>query len=145
MSYELVRALHIIAVIAWIAGLLMLPRLYAYQTESEPGGELEKKMIDAARRLRVLILMPSIIFAFAFGLLLFYVRVGAGAPPVWLMAKIVIALGLAGYHGYLASVGRRLAKGQRPRSARFWRMTGEIPMLAAIAIVLLAVLEPTFS
>lgn len=145
MSYDLVRALHIIAVIAWIAGLLMLPRLYAYQTESTPGGELEKKMIDAARRLRVLILMPSIIFAFALGLLLFLLRVGTSAPPIWLIAKIVVALGLASYHGYLASAGRRLAKGERPRSARFWRMTGEIPIMATIAIVLLAVLEPTFS
>jgi putative membrane protein len=46
MNFDLIRALHIIAVIAWVAGLLMLPRLYAYQTESQPGGELERKMLD---------------------------------------------------------------------------------------------------
>lgn len=142
MSFELIRALHIIAVIAWMAGLLMLPRLYAYQCESEPGGELEKKMIEAARRLRVLILSPALIFAFAFGLLLYVQRVPSGAPPLWLGLKVLLALALAGYHGLCVIEGKRLAKGERRRSARFWRLTGEIPMLIAIAVVLLAALEP---
>ncbi|NWG53961.1 MAG: CopD family protein [Hydrogenophilaceae bacterium] len=142
MSFELIRALHIIAVIAWMAGLLMLPRLYAYQCESEPGGELEKKMIEAARRLRVLILSPALIFAFAFGLLLYVQRVPSGAPPLWLGLKVLLALALAGYHGLCVAEGKRLAKGERRRSARFWRLTGEIPMLIAIAVVLLAALEP---
>ncbi len=144
MSFELIRALHIIAVIAWVAGMLMLPRLYAYQMESEPGGDLDKKMIDAARRLRVLILNPSVALVFAFGLLLYLQRVPSGAPPIWLALKVLLALGLAAYHGICVAEGRRLAKGERRRSARFWRMTGEIPMVVAIAIVLLAVLEPRF-
>ncbi|MBI1186435.1 MAG: TIGR00701 family protein [Alphaproteobacteria bacterium] len=142
MSFELIRALHIIAVIAWMAGLLMLPRLYAYQYESEPGGELEKKMIEAARRLRVLILAPALVLAFAFGLLLYVQRVPSGAPPIWLGLKVLLALCLAGYHGLCLAEGKRLARGERRRSAKFWRMTGEIPIVLAIAIVLLAVLEP---
>lgn len=144
MTPELLRALHIIAVIAWVAGMLMLPRLYAYQLESEPGGELDKKMIDAARRLRVIVLTPAMAFAFIFGIALYVQRVPDGAPPIWLGLKVALALGLAGFHGYCAAEGKRLAKGERRRSARFWRMAGEIPMLIAIAIVLLAVLEPRF-
>jgi putative membrane protein len=142
MSFDFVRAVDIVAVIAWVAGLLMLPRLYAYQTESEPGGELERRMIDASRRLRVLILMPSIILSLAFGLMLYVMRVPAGAPPLWLAAKVVLALALAGLHGYFASEGRRLAKGERRRSSRFWRQIGEAPFAIAAIIVFLAVLEP---
>jgi putative membrane protein len=140
MNYELLRGLHIIAVIAWVAGLLMLPRLYAYQAEAEPGGELSKKMLDAARRLRVIILTPSLLLVFVFGLLLFMQRF-AGAPPLWVTIKIVLGLGLAGFHGFLASEGRKLIKGQKPRSPRFWRLIGEVPILISIVIVLLAVLE----
>ncbi|MBL8549888.1 MAG: CopD family protein [Hyphomonadaceae bacterium] len=142
MNYDLLRGLHIIAVIAWVAGLLMLPRLYAYQAEAEPGGELSRKMLEAARRLRVIILMPSLLLAFGFGLLLFMQRfAGAGAPPLWITIKIALALVLAGYHGFLAAEGRKLVKGQKPRSGRFWRLMGEVPILISIAIVLLAVLE----
>jgi putative membrane protein len=142
MSYELIRGLHIIAVIAWVAGLLMLPRLYVYQTESEPGGELEKKMIEGARRLRVIVLMPAMLAAFLFGILLFAQRFH-GAPPIWIMVKIALALGLAGFHGFLISQGRKLAKGERPRTSRFWRLIGEVPVLISIVIVLLATLEPS--
>jgi putative membrane protein len=143
MSYELLRGLHIIAVIAWVAGLLMLPRLYAYQTEGEPGGELEKKMIAAARRLRVIILMPGLLLSFLLGLLLFTQRLAAAPPPLWITAKIILALALAGYHGFLVSEGRKLARGERRRSARFWRLIGEVPILISAIIVLLAVLEPS--
>ena len=143
MNYELIRGLHIIAVIAWVAGLLMLQRLYAYHAEAEPGGELAKKMLDASRRVRVLILTPAIGLAFIFGLLLFMQRFGsAGAPPIWVTIKIVLALGLAGYQGFLSAEGRKLAKGQKPRSGRFWRLIGEVPILISIVIVLLATLEP---
>ena len=144
MNIELIRGLHIIAVIAWMAGLMMLPRLYAYQCESQAGGELETKMIEAARRLRVLILTPSLLIAFLLGLNLFYLRVGAAAPPLWLVLKIALALALAALHGYFAAAGRKLAKGERVRDGRFWRMIGEAPMILAILIVLLAVLEPRF-
>ena len=143
MSFDFIRAMHIISVIAWVAGMLMLPRLYAYQSESEPGGELDKKMREAARRLRVLILTPSIVLSFAFGLMLYVLRVPAGtAPPLWLALKLMLALSLAALHGYFVSEGRRLAKGERRRTARFWRLIGEAPFLLAAAIVLLAVLEP---
>ena len=71
ISYDLARGLHIIAVIAWIAGLLMLPRFYAYLTASQPGGELEAAMLKAARSLRTIILGPSMVLAWAFGLFLF--------------------------------------------------------------------------
>lgn len=152
ISYDLARGLHIIAVIAWIAGLLMLPRFYAYMAASEPGGELEKAMLKAARSLRIIILTPSLILAWAFGIFLFATYLTGdwtgpvpevlGHVPHWFWAKFVLVLGLSGYHGFLSAQGRKIAQGQRPHSEKFWRMMSEIPFLAAIAAVLLATLEP---
>ncbi len=152
IGYDLARGLHIIAVIAWIAGLLMLPRFYAYITVSQPGGELETAMLKAARSLRMIILTPSLIVAWAFGIFLFGTYLTGdwtrppgdtlAAVPHWFWLKFLLILGLSGYHGYLSAEGRRIAKGERRRSEKFWRLMGEIPFVVAIAAVLLATLEP---
>lgn len=153
IGYDLARGLHIIAVIAWIAGLLMLPRFYAYLTGSQPGGELEQAMLKAARSLRLVILTPSLILAWAFGIFLFGAYLTGGdwssdwagvltRVPHWFWLKLILVLGLSGYHGFLSAEGRKLAAGQRQRSERFWRLMSEVPFLVAIAAVLLATLEP---
>ncbi len=141
--YDLARGLHIIAVIAFIAGMLMLPRYYVHITESERGGELETKMLAAAAKLRAVILNPSIVVVWALGLWLLvqFDRDRIGEP--WLIAKLILVTGLSGLHGYFTAEGRRLARGERRRSARFWRMVGELPFLVAIVVVLLATVEPT--
>lgn len=142
VPYDLVRALHILSVIAWMAGMLLLPRLYAYQTGAEPGGELERKMIEAAERLRTIILTPAMIAAWVFGvwLLLVFNREMLTLP--WLIGKLALVVALTGLHGYFVAMGKRLARGQRPRSEKFWRMINEVPFVMAIAIVLLATMEP---
>lgn len=152
IGYDLARGLHIIAVIAWIAGLLMLPRFYAYLTASQPGGELEAAMLKAAGNLRMIILGPSLVLAWAFGIFLFATYIAGdwnrplgeiivGAPH-WFWAKLALVLGLSGYQGFLSAEGRRLAKGERRRTERYWRLMSEVPFLVAIAAVLLATLEP---
>ncbi len=152
IGYDLARGLHIIAVIAWIAGLLMLPRFYAYISSSQAGGELETAMLKAARNLRLIILTPSLILAWAFGIFLFGAYLTGDWSgdawqalrnvPHWFWLKAVLVLGLSGYHGFLSSEGRKLAAGERPRSERYWRLMSEVPFLVAIAAVLLATLEP---
>lgn len=152
ISYDLARGLHIIAVIAWIAGLLMLPRFYAYITASERGGELEAAMLKAANNLRRIILGPSIVLSWAFGIFLFgtYLTGDWNRPlpdilasvPHWFWGKLILVVGLSGYQGFLSAQGRKLAQGERRHSERFWRMMSEIPFLVAIAVVLLATLEP---
>ena len=152
ISYDLARGLHIIAVMAWIAGLLILPRYYAHISGSQPGGELEKTLLEAAKKLKAIILTPSIILAWAFGIfLLAAYLVGDWDRPLpeivahvphWFWVKFIFVLGLSGYHGFLLSEGRRLAAGERQHSSRFWRMMGEVPFLVAIVVVLLATVEP---
>jgi putative membrane protein len=152
ISYDLARGLHIIAVIAWIAGLLMLPRFYAYITGAQPGGEVEQTMLKAARNLRLIILGPSLILTWAFGIFLFVTYVSGdwsrpfaeviSTVPHWFWGKLILVLGLSGYHGFLISAGRKLAAGERRHSEKFWRVMSEVPFLVAIAAVLLATLEP---
>jgi protoporphyrinogen IX oxidase len=152
IGYDLARGLHIIAVIAWIAGLLMLPRFYAYITASQAGGEMEAAMLKAARSLRLIILTPSIILAWALGVFLFATFLVAdwtrplpgiaASIPAWFWIKLILVVGLSGYHGFLSQQGRKLAAGQRPHSEKFWRLMSEVPFLVAIAAVLLATLEP---
>jgi protoporphyrinogen IX oxidase len=152
ISYDLARGLHIIAVIAWVAGLLMLPRFYAYATAGQPGGEVEAAMLKAANSLRVIILGPSLVIAWALGIFLFgtYITGDWGRSiveilstvPHWFWTKLLLVLGLSGYHGYLISEGRRLAAGERRRSEKFWRRMSEVPFLVAIGVVLLATVEP---
>lgn len=153
IDYELAKGLHIIAVIAWVAGLLMLPRFYAYATNSQPGGELEQAMLKAARSLRVIVLAPSLVLAWALGIFLFATYIVGdwdrpladtlGGVPHWFWAKLLLVLALSGYHGYLSFEGRHIAKGERRRSERFWRLMSEFPFLVAIAVVLLATVEPS--
>ena len=152
ISYDLARGLHIIAVMAWIAGLLILPRYYAHISGSQPGGELETTLLEAAKKLRAIILTPSIILAWAFGIFLFAAYLVGdwdrplseiiGRVPHWFWLKFIFVLGLSGYHGFLLSQGRRLAAGERRHSSRFWRIMGEAPFLVAIVVVLLATVEP---
>jgi putative membrane protein len=152
ISYDLARGLHIIAVIAWVSGLLMLPRFYAYITSSQAGGELEQTMLKTSRNLRMIILTPSLILAWAFGIFLFATYLVAdwsrpfpdlaASVPHWFWAKLILVLGLSGYHGFLSAEGRKLTSGQRRHSERFWRLMSEVPFLVAIAVVLLATLEP---
>ena len=152
LRYEFVIGLHIIAVMAWIAGLLILPRYYAHISGSQPGGELETTLLAAAKKLRAIIVAPSSVLAWALGIFLFasYLVTSWDDPlplilsriPHWLLVKLIFVLGLSAYQGFLFLEGRRLAAGERRHSGRFWRIMGEVPFLVAIVVVLLATTKP---
>lgn len=145
LFYGLIKSLHIIAVIAWMAGLLMLPRFYAYQTGAQPGGELEQKMIEAAGKLNQIILTPAMLATWVFGLwLVGAYHLGELGDPIglWLWLKIILVFALSGLHGFFVGQGRKLAKGERPKTEKFWRMINEVPFIIAIAVVFLVILRP---
>lgn len=149
MNYDLVRGLHILAVIAWMAGMLLLPRLYVYHMQVERGSTAEQLFIAAERRLLRIIINPAMIAAWTFGLMLLWIRAsGFREPEVllepWLATKLVFAVLLSAWHGALSGARRRFAEGRNTRSQRYWRMTNELPFLAAIVMVLAVTTEFRF-
>ena len=138
--YNLFRGLHILAVIAWMAGMLYLPRLFVYHTRALPGGELDTTLTEMESKLMRIIMNPSMIATLLLGLSLIWIdsRVrgwGFLAKP-WMVTKLAGLVVLFGWHGFLSASRKKFEKGLNVRSERFWRMTNEIPFLAAIVIVL---------
>ncbi len=140
MTYDWIKAGHLIFVIFWMAGLFMLPRYYIYHQEAAPGSAEEARWIDRERKLRTIILTPAMILVWVFGITL--ATVGHFWAAGWLHIKLLLVLGLSAYHGYMVGYGRKLARGQRPVSGKALRLMNEIPGIAAAAIVVLVVVKP---
>jgi protoporphyrinogen IX oxidase len=140
MTYLWLKAGHIIFVIFWMAGLFMLPRYFVYHQEAEEGSEEAAKWIDRERKLLKIILLPSIIVVWVLGLVLAYTLNLWSAG--WLHAKLLLVLILSGYHGYLASYAKKLARGERSLTGKQLRLFNEVPGLAAAVIVVLVVVRP---
>lgn len=138
--YNLLRGLHIIAVIAWMAGMLYLPRLYVYHVKAVPGGELDTTLQTMELKLLRIIINPSMILAWIFGISLMAARPEVLSQP-WMWVKLAGIVFLTSWHGFLAGARRKFAAGTNSRSEKFWRMTNELPFLAAIVIVLAATTE----
>jgi protoporphyrinogen IX oxidase len=139
---EWFRAIHIIAVIAWMAGQLMYPRLLVYRLEAAGNPAFEKAMDDAANRLRSIILTPAMGLTWLMGLALFGGSWEYFITQPWFWAKILLVIGLSGIHGYLIGLGKKIAAGQRPIEPKRLRMLNEIPMIIAIFAVIAVVVQP---
>ena len=144
--YDLLRGLHILSVIAWMAGLLMLPRLYAYHTETAPpGSEFDAHFLRWEGKVLKIILNPAMVLAWVFGLALVYVdsqiRGLRFLLEPWMLTKIVGIVFLTSWHHLLAVARKGFVAGRRDHSGKFWRMTNELPFLVAIVMVLAVTTE----
>jgi putative membrane protein len=141
--YEWLKAIHISFVIFWMAGLLYLPRLYVYHSNSIKGGELDLKMIEAERNLIKIIITPAMVITLISGiLLLINYNLKILQSSLWLPLKLLLLLLLFGYNGYLTKQRKLFALGERPKSEKFFRLINEIPALMTIFIVILVVVKP---
>ncbi|HEX3948375.1 MAG TPA: protoporphyrinogen oxidase HemJ [Steroidobacteraceae bacterium] len=144
-AYQWIKAFHIIAVIAWTAGMLYLPRLYVYHCDAEKGSVQSETFKIMERRLLRGIINPAMIATIVFGLLLAWLgpdsRYGWFASG-WLQVKIVLVLVLSLVHGLLARWRRDFALDRNRHSAKFYRIINEVPTVLMILIVLLVVLKP---
>jgi putative membrane protein len=140
MIYLWLKAGHIIFVIFWMAGLFMLPRYFVYHQEAAPGSPEEGAWVDRERKLLKIILLPSIIAVWVFGIAL-ATSIGAWSQP-WLHAKLLVVVLLSGDHGWLSAYAKKLARGERPLDDKRLRMLNEVPGIAAAIIVVLAVVKP---
>ena len=140
MTYLWLTAGHLIFVIFWMAGLFMLPRYFVYHQESAPGSPEEALWVERERKLLKIILAPSIGLVWLFGLALAF-TIGAWDQG-WFHAKLLLVLGLSGYHGWLRGYARKLARGERPLEGKALRLLNEVPGVAAALIVVLVVVKP---
>ena len=138
--FNLIRGLHIVAVMAWMAGMLYLPRLYVYHTRAEPGSAMDETFKEMERKLLRMIINPAMIVALLLGLTLGAIDLRRLGPQFWLapwaLTKIAALVGLFAWHGFLSSSRRAFAEGRNRRSERFWRLTNELPFLLLIIVVL---------
>jgi len=140
MTYFWLKAGHIIFVVFWMAGLFMLPRLFVYHQECEPGSPENDKWIERERKLIRIILLPSIGAVWVLGLALAF-AVDAWSQG-WFYAKLVLVIGLSIYQSYMTAYAEKLAKGERKLSGKALRLLNEVPGVAVAVIVILVVIKP---
>jgi putative membrane protein len=138
--YPWIKALHVIAVIAWMAGMLYLPRLFVYHCDAEAGSPQSETFKLMERRLLKAIINPAMIAAWVLGLWLAWTGGWFGAG--WLHAKLVLVVILSGVHGGFARSARQFAQDRNRRPARFYRIVNEVPTMLMIAIVILVIVKP---
>ena len=138
--YEWVKAFHIIAVIAWMAGMLYLPRLFVYHCAAPAGSPQSETFKTMERRLLRAIINPALIATWVLGIWLAWL--GGWAWAGWFQAKVALVIAMSGLHGMLARYVREFGADQNRHSQKFYRIINEIPTILMIGIVLLVVLKP---
>ena len=139
--YLWIKGLHIIAIIAWMAGMMYLPRLFVYHHQAEKGGEAEAMFVRMERRLLKGIINPSMIAVWILGLLMLFTSPSTLSSG-WFHVKLALVLAISGVHGFYAASRRKFEAGERPRSEKFWRVMNEAPFILLIGVVFLAVVKP---
>jgi putative membrane protein len=140
IDYEWIKALHIMAVIAWMAGMLYLPRLMVYHCDAEVGSKQSETFKLMERRLLRGIINPAMILVWILGL---YMAIDAPwYDELWLQLKVVLVLIMSGLHGFLSARVRDFANDRNTYSQRFYRIINEVPAVLIVLIVLLVVLKP---
>ena len=139
-AYAWVKALHIIAVIAWMAGMLYLPRLFVYHSTAEKGSAQSETFKLMERRLLRGIINPAMVATWVFGLWLAWS--GSWFTPGWLQLKLALVVLLSALHGLFARWVKAFAADENHHSQRFYRVINEVPTVLMIVIVILVVLKP---
>jgi len=140
--YFWVQAFHIIFAIAWMAGLLMYPRLKIYQLQDEPGGKLFETMKNAADRLRKIILTPALIITWVLGLVMLWMNNWILFEQGWLHGKLALVILISAFHGIFISTGRKVDAADGSISEKRLRMINEVPFIAMIGVVILVIVKP---
>ncbi|MBC2883952.1 protoporphyrinogen oxidase HemJ [Ochrobactrum sp. CM-21-5] len=139
-AYLWVKSLHVIAVIAWMAGMLYLPRLFVYHCAAKPGSETSETFKIMEKRLLRFIINPAMIVTWIAGLWLAWEIYGFKGG--WLHAKLLLVVLMSGLHGYLSKSTRLFAEDRNMKSAKHWRIVNEIPTVLMIIIVILVIVKP---
>jgi putative membrane protein len=139
-AYDWVKAFHVIAVIAWMAGIFYLPRLFVYHADADTGSDKSETFKVMERRLYTAIMTPAMVAVWFFGIIL---ATSAGFwGERWLMAKLVFVIAMTAFHLWLGRRLRDFANDANTRPARTYRIANELPTLLVIIIVVLVIVKP---
>ena len=141
-TYLLFKSLHLIAVISWMAGLLYLPRIFVYHTETSNNKDKYDTFLVMERRLLIYIMNPSMILSWIFGLLLIHSIGIKSFGELWLIIKIILVLALTFYHFYLFNCNKSFAENRNSHSSKFYRFINEVPTILLIFIIFIVVFKP---
>lgn len=139
--YNWIKALHIIAVISWMAGMLYLPRLFVYHVDAKKGSDLSETLKVMERRLLRFIMNPAMILAFIFGGLMLWANPDLFHQP-WMHMKLTAILLMSGVHGFYSRWRKDFAADRNQRSVKFYKIWNEAPTVLMIIIVIMAVAKP---
>ena len=142
VSYPWIKALHIISVMAWMAGMLYLQRLYVYHADAVPGSVQSETFKVMERRLLRAIINPAMIASFVFGILLALTPGLVDWSEGWIWVKLAAVLGMSAAHGYFSRWRREFAEDRNRRPASFYRKVNEIPTVLLIVIVVMVAVKP---
>ena len=141
MLYDWVRAFHIIFAIAWMAGLLMLPRLMVYRLEATPSGETDLTMQKAISRLKAIILTPSMIIVWVLGLTMAFMQGQIILTFGWFHLKLLMVVGISTMHGVFVGMNKKIGTEKAPKPKTL-RMINEVPFVLMIVAVIAVVVQP---
>lgn len=140
--YVWIKALHLVAVISWMAGLLYLPRLFVYHCEAETGSVQSETFKLMERRLAFAIMTPAMIVSFAAGFAMLAINPGLLRAGAYMSLKLVLVFALLGMHVAMLRWLRAFAEDRNTRAQRFYRFMNEVPTLLMIAIVIMVIVRP---
>jgi putative membrane protein len=140
--YLLLKSLHIIAIIAWMAGLLYLPRIYVYHCQTTYGSEAHEKFVQMEYRLLKYIMNPAMIISWILGIGLIHSLGNDAFTQLWLQLKLFLVLLMSGFHGYLGVCRKKFESNTNTKSEKFYRIINEVPTVLMIIIVFLVVFKP---
>ena len=141
MLYDSLKALHLIAVIAWMAGMLYLPRLYVYHADAAIGSDKAETFKVMERRLLRAIINPAMLASLLFGLGMMHLNPDLLHQP-WFHAKLTLVIGMIVLHIFLARWRKQFAADRNTHPARFYRIINEVPTVLLIVIVILVIVKP---
>ena len=139
--YLWLKAAHLIMVIAWMAGMMYLPRLFIYHHQAEKGGEAARYFALMERRLLKGIINPSMILVWVLAMLMLYANPGLFSSG-WFHVKFVSVLLISAVHGFYAGAFKKFEAGETPRTEKFWRIINEVPFVLLSIVVIMVIVKP---
>lgn len=141
-NYNWFKALHIIAVMSWMAGMLYLPRLFVYHVDAKKGSDLSETLKIMERRLMRFIINPAMIVTWVVGLLMLWANWEFIMSMGWMHAKLTLVFILSAVHGMFSRWRKAFERDENVKSSKFFRIWNEVPTVIMILVVILAVVEP---